>query len=236
MLGNKRALLFDAGHTLLEPRVPVVAVYHDAARQVGAEVPRQAFEDRFHAMWRELARQFRAVDANLETSDARERENWRHFTAALALPFPQLLERHEAWLSTLFAHFDRPDAWVPAPGAHAVLASLAREGIEMGVVSNWHSVLHDILRGHDLTSCFAFVLTSAEIGHRKPHGKIFSAAIEQLGLAPNEIAHVGDSWEEDVEGALAAGITPIYLTSGETPSTDYGENVMKISTLRALVQ
>src|SRR5262245_4505555 len=48
-----------------------------------------------------------------------------------------------------------------------------------------------------------FVLISESVGAYKPHGAMFQRALEQLGLEPHEVLHVGDSDVDDVKGAKA---------------------------------
>jgi len=44
-------------------------------------------------------------------------------------------------------------------------------------------------------------------------------AVREMGLTPGEAVHVGDSLENDVEGARAAGIRPLLLVrGGEAPA------------------
>ena len=54
-------------------------------------------------------------------------------------------------------------------------------------------------------------VTSAETGSRKPDPGIFGAALELAGCDPAEALHVGDTAEEDVAGAKAAGIRPLLI-------------------------
>jgi 2-haloalkanoic acid dehalogenase type II len=50
-----------------------------------------------------------------------------------------------------------------------------------------------------------FILISETVGAYKPHRLMFEKALEQLGLGPDEVLHVGDSDVDDVKGAKAAG-------------------------------
>jgi putative hydrolase of the HAD superfamily len=50
-----------------------------------------------------------------------------------------------------------------------------------------------------------------DVGHAKPRPEIFAAAVETLGVAPNEILHIGDNERTDVRGALAAGFRAVRL-------------------------
>ena len=52
-------------------------------------------------------------------------------------------------------------------------------------------------------------------GRVKPHPTIFKAALELLGVAPAEAVMVGDSLEEDIEGARALGMRAILVDREE---------------------
>jgi HAD superfamily hydrolase (TIGR01509 family) len=52
---------------------------------------------------------------------------------------------------------------------------------------------------------FRTIVTSCEVGLWKPDPEIFREAARRLSLRPEEIVHVGDRWDLDVEGALSAG-------------------------------
>ena len=99
----------------------------------------------------------------------------------------------------------------PFPDVLPTLRSLRRWGKTLAVVSNWDPALPALLAEVGLAEFFAFILPSAEIGVEKPDGRIFSLALQRLGLEPQEVVHIGDSYEADVVGARAVGITPILL-------------------------
>jgi len=58
---------------------------------------------------------------------------------------------------------------------------------------------------------FAATIYSMDVGHAKPRPEIFRAAIETLGLAPEQILHIGDNERTDVRGALDAGLRAVRL-------------------------
>ena len=55
------------------------------------------------------------------------------------------------------------------------------------------------------------MVSSAWVGARKPHRRIYDAVLDQLGVAPDDALFVGDTWTCDVEGPRAAGLVPLYL-------------------------
>lgn len=219
-LAGKQAVLFDAGFTLLEPTVDIPDVYLNAATHLGVRPPEAEFRERLTKLWATLNRDYRSRHADLISSEELERQAWHRFTEELARPFPDLLAVHPRWLGLLFDHFDSANAWKPCPGAVELLEWLSQQSIVVGVVSNWHSSLHAILEGHDLRRHCRFVMTSAEAGRKKPHPEIFAAAVRSAGVLPAECVYVGDSWSEDIEGALAVGISPVYVARKPPPSTN----------------
>jgi putative hydrolase of the HAD superfamily len=90
------------------------------------------------------------------------------------------------------------------PDVRPALASLRAAGTRLVVVSNWDVSLHEVLRRVGLAELLDGIVTSAEVGVRKPAPEIF----ERAGPAR---LHVGDSYAEDVVGARAAGIEPVLI-------------------------
>ena len=211
MLDGKRAVFFDAGYTLLEPRESVADVYLRAARELGADIPEQGFRQRLGELWYQAFVVDRPADGELKSSDELERDGWRRFTFDLAQPFPKLAALHSTWVERLFDHFDSPQAWRPMRGANALLSQLAKRGLIVGIISNWHSSLKGILEGHGLDKLCHFALISADVGRRKPHGEIFEMALSHAKQPASSCVHIGDSWRDDVEGARSVGITPILF-------------------------
>jgi putative hydrolase of the HAD superfamily len=101
----------------------------------------------------------------------------------------------------------------------ALSAARAR-GQRLVVVSNWDVSLHGVLEALGIDPLLDATLTSAEVGARKPAPAIFERALELVGVAPAQAVHLGDSIEEDVAGARAAGIEPVLVCrdGGQPPS------------------
>jgi putative hydrolase of the HAD superfamily len=97
------------------------------------------------------------------------------------------------------------------PDADPALAALRERGVRLVVVSNWDCSLPEVLEGCGLAGRLDGTVTSAETGARKPEPAIFARALELAGCRPEEALHVGDTPEEDVAGARAAGIRPLLL-------------------------
>lgn len=121
--------------------------------------------------------------------------------------------------------------FLPFGDAAPVLAALRATGHRLAVVSNWDASLADVLERVGLASRVDAVVTSAQAGARKPSAAIFERALSLLGESPRASLHVGDSVEEDVEGARNAGIEPMLLRRDGRPGPS---GVRAISSLREL--
>ncbi len=94
------------------------------------------------------------------------------------------------------------------------LAELRGLGMTLVCASNWDVSLPDVLARCGLDGALDGVVTSAEVGARKPDPAIFAAALELAGCDPAEAIYVGDTPEEDLEGARAAGIRALLIDRG----------------------
>jgi putative hydrolase of the HAD superfamily len=93
------------------------------------------------------------------------------------------------------------------------LDRLRSMGLKLGIVSNTF-VHRDTLRQHlrqvGLDVFFPVQLYSYEFPWRKPDVRIYREASERIGVAPQKTLFVGDRVDTDVNGALAAGMIPVF--------------------------
>lgn len=140
-------------------------------------------------------------------------------TDALLLRMVETLHYYSAWYSM-------------HPEVLPVLEELRRRGLKLAVVSNWEPSLGRFLKEFELDGYFDATLSSFAVGAHKPDPFIFRRALESLGVAADEVLHVGPSLEEDVTGALGAGIRPVWLNRTGIPT---GFEVLTIEDLRGLL-
>ena len=119
------------------------------------------------------------------------------------------------------------------PEAEKVLDAL-RTRYRIALITNWDHApwLRRWLKDSEIAGWFEDIVISDEAGCAKPDPRIFTGALENLELEPGEMVYVGDS-TEDIQGALAAGSTPIQISRG--PSVDNGSEVRVISRLSELL-
>jgi 2-haloalkanoic acid dehalogenase type II len=97
------------------------------------------------------------------------------------------------------------------PDATPALAELRGAGMRLVCVSNWDFSLPEVLARCGLDGALDGVVTSAEAGVRKPDPAIFRPALELADCGPREALYVGDTPEEDLAAARAAGIRALLI-------------------------
>jgi putative hydrolase of the HAD superfamily len=131
--------------------------------------------------------------------------------------------------------------WVePVPGSREGLQALADAGVRLGIVSNADGMMGPRLAQLELCQVgpgigvdIECVVDSGNVGVMKPDPRIFQAAIDLLGLEPDQVWYVGDMPAIDVVGARRASIRP-YLMDPLGLHLDAGYD--RISSLAALAE
>jgi len=120
------------------------------------------------------------------------------------------------------------------PEVPAALAALGE--LPSAIVSNAD---HEHVASWRFALPVRFVLISEAVGAYKPSALIFRAALERLGLRPDEVLHVGDSDVDDVQGAKAAGLRAAWVNRDgrarrpDVPAPDF--EIRDLSELPGLV-
>lgn len=108
-----------------------------------------------------------------------------------------------------------------------------RQIARLGLLSNTQSFDMDFLARVGVEDLIAQRFLSAHTGFLKPEPAAFEAVQKKLGLFPGQLAMVGDSWNDDVLGALNAGWTVLWVNrSGEArPEHDPEADLVEIRDL-----
>ncbi len=112
------------------------------------------------------------------------------------------------------------------------LRTLRGAGVRMALASNaiGHG-LEEIVAHFALDGFFAASASSAEVGVVKPSCAVFEHVLRQLNVVPEAAVMIGDSVEDDVEGALACGLAAILLDRSGRAA---GSRLPSIRSLREL--
>jgi len=128
------------------------------------------------------------------------------------------------------------------PEVPEALASLRERGLRLAVISNIVSrrlVPHN-LAAYGVAHYFDPIVTSAGLGIRKPHARIFLETARLMGLPACACAYVGDTVSRDVVGARRAGYglaiqIKSFLTGKSDRETDVEAPDALIHDLREVV-
>jgi putative hydrolase of the HAD superfamily len=122
--------------------------------------------------------------------------------------------------------------WTPFPDVVEVLSGLSEP---LGVITNGDREQQAAkLTDTGLASLFSVVVISEEFGVAKPDRRIFEEACRRAGVRTTNAVYVGDDWDKDIAGSLAAGLRPIWLRRGAPAPHDLSHQVCVIDTLYEL--
>jgi putative hydrolase of the HAD superfamily len=199
-------IVLDAVGTLIKPVPSVAEAYAEAARRQGVELNREEVRSRFNLHFQsDEVRGSRGIHS---TDEATEIWRWRRIVTKVLpeVPEPQRAF-HELW-----DHFGRADSWRCFPDVVPALRALRQDGVAVCVGSNFDGRLRQVVRGlPELSETMDGLIISSEVGFRKPHPSFFQAVCEHLELAPHQVLCVGDDVENDVLGAMRAGLSGMLL-------------------------
>jgi HAD superfamily hydrolase (TIGR01549 family) len=216
-----RAVVFDVDFTLA---LPGPELGPEGYRAVGAR----------HGLELDPERYVDARVAALETLERHpeldhDEEIWVLFTQRIIEgmggrgdTYTPAVELTRAWDHA--HHFELYDDALPT------LAELRRRGYLLGVLSNTARDLDAFVAHHGID--VDALLTSATHGKTKPHETIFRRMLGLLGTRPGETLMVGDTLEDDIEGARGVGMQAVLLDRGGR----YLDVPNRVATLEELLQ
>jgi HAD superfamily hydrolase (TIGR01493 family) len=140
--------------------------------------------------------------ARRDLSPQQHRDAYTALMARADLPDPRLA-------GALYDAMFPPEAWVPYADTAPVLSALAARGVKTAVVSNIAHDLRPTFDHHGLTRWIDAFVFSYELDAMKPDPKIFRAACDALGVAPERALMVGDTTAD--AGAVHVGMAALVL-------------------------
>jgi putative hydrolase of the HAD superfamily len=111
----------------------------------------------------------------------------------------------------------------PRPGALETLAELRRRGHKLGLISVCSQDVPHVWDETALGGEFDATVFSCDVGVSKPDPRIYEIACERLGVEPADCLFVGDGANDELPGAVRAGMTALQLRAPGEPLTAEGE-------------
>lgn len=227
-----RAVGFDLGDTLLFYRdTPMswVRLYPDALAAVANRCKIQPTAEQFESA-RQILTQHntrvvqRIQEVSAETILGSILEAWeldpaKHSSAAIDAFFSFFQQRLSAYPETV-----------------SVLQTLRAQNIPTGILTDVaygmpRTFVERDIAGAGITGLFDVLLTSVEVGVRKPEPAGYHELAKCLGVAPDEMLFIGNE-AKDVIGARRAGVLSAFLDRNNT-GENHGQD-FTISTLTDL--
>lgn len=212
-----QAVFFDAAGTLIKTVRKVGESYAAIAAKHGVNVSPAELNGRFHMTFGgAVPLAFPGADPS--AIDALERRWWKTLVRKVFEPW-EPFEQFDNFFDELFDYFSQPQTWTLFPEVLETLGALKERGLILDVISNFDSRLIRILHGLGAAEWFDEIIVSSRVGHAKPDRRIFQVALRKHGLVPADAAHVGDSEENDLRGANAAGLRAFLVDRGAESSS-----------------
>ena len=196
-----RAVLFDVDFTLFRPGPELGPEgYRRVGERHGLVLDADRYGEARTAAIEELQRHRELVH---------DEEIWIAFTEQIVLGMGGDPRGARACATDMVREWERHENFSLYEDTLPVLDELRRHRLKIGLISNGQRDLDEFATHHGLR--VDAIVGSRSHGRVKPHPSIFIAALDALGVAPDEAAMVGDSYEDDIEGARALGIRAILL-------------------------
>jgi len=202
---NLRAVLFDVDFTLCRPGPELSAErYGRIAERHGITLDTARYDE---------AREAAALNLKRHPELLHDDTIWHRFTEEIFLGMGGPEEIASECATEIEEGWEVSENFELYEDALPVLEELRRADLRLGLVSNGIRDLREFVAHHRLD--VDAVVGSRAHGFVKPHPTIFQAALEQLGVDAADTVMVGDSLEEDVEGARALGMRAILVDRDE---------------------
>ena len=196
-----RAVLFDVDFTLALPGPELGPEgYRKLGERHGLELDPNRYDEARRAAIESLQR---------HPEHVHDDELWIAFTERIVRGMGGDADAACECAVDLVAVWEQHDKFTLYEDALPVLADLRGHGLKLGLISNGSRDLDEFVRHHALDVDCA--VGSRDFGRTKPHPDIFHRALALLEVEASETAMVGDSYEDDVEGARALGMRAFLL-------------------------
>ena len=122
------------------------------------------------------------------------------------------------------------------PGALEVLEELKSRGHRIVILTNGFDEVQRIKVENSGISPFVdCVLTSDELGYKKPDPKCFKSAFERTGCSPDDSWMIGDDFHADIMGAAAVSMRQVFFDPKGLGSGDHPPATVQIGALSELL-
>ena len=138
-------------------------------------------------------------------------------------------ELADAYIQTL------PEYNILFEGALEMLSALKNKYALHMITNGFKDVQYFKMRNSGLLPFFETITDSSSVGVKKPNPKIFDHALHAGQVLPSQSVMIGDSFEADIEGALAVGMHAIHFMPLEKKNPNHYKEIETLCELDFLL-
>lgn len=230
---NIKGIIFDYGGTIDSFGDHWSEVIFDGYKACGLNVDKQEFRQSYVYAERELARVRHIFPQHtfLDLMQIKMRLELTDLALRGIIPSASIEGK-----SDRIARYCYDRARQACQAVKPVIEALAAR-YPLMLVSNFYGNVESVIRDMGIRDYFRGIIESAVVGVRKPDPRIFMLGVVALGLKPEEVLVVGDSFRKDIEPAMSIGCQVAWIKGkGWTPEEDAHTHSSIIPNLEALLQ
>jgi putative hydrolase of the HAD superfamily len=216
-----KVIFLDAVGTLFGVRGSVGENYGKIASQFGVNIAPEILDRAFFKCFKNSSP---LAFLDVEISKISELEyNWWKSLAIVTFTEAQVLDKitdFDVFFEELYQYFATENPWFIYDDVIPTLEYWQKQGIKLAIISNFDTRIYQLLKLLKLDQFFSNITISSVTGYAKPNKEIFVKALEDNDSFPEETWHIGDSYQEDYQGALSLGINAFLLKRPEQSLKD----------------
>ncbi len=206
-MGNIKGIIFDYGGTIDSRGVHWSEIIWDGYKDAGINVTKEQFRECYVFAERELARTLHILPHhNFYDLLLIKMRIELGYLADQGLIDANIIEEKALAVAKYCYNSARQCVEEARPTIEALYAKYP-----LVLVSNFYGNVESVLADFDLRRYFKEIVESAVVGVRKPDPRIFSLGVEALGLKPEEVLVIGDSYKKDIVPAETIGCSVAWI-------------------------
>lgn len=206
-LQGVKGIIFDYGGTIDSGGAHWSEVIWTAWQKAGIAATKEEFRVAYVYAERELARTLHILPHHNfhDLLLIKMRIELQQFSSTGNFPAAQIEPKAE---ETARYCYESAKGWVER--ARPVLEQLSKR-YPLVLVSNFYGNVESVLSDFKIEGYFKKIIESAVVGVRKPDPQIFRLGVEALGMKPEDVLVVGDSYSKDIVPAESIGCKVLWL-------------------------
>jgi YjjG family noncanonical pyrimidine nucleotidase len=226
MLNGKKAIFFDADGTLIDHKAcekqALVYVFDKLSLQ---------YDDVYQGMFRKIEGELWAnAEIGLISHEGIFEERFESLFKAINVGYDDYFNANELFKTGLAGSIALLN------GAHEIISYLYDKGFMLCVITNGLIELQKPRVMNSLVGTYiSHIIVSEEVGAHKPIPLIFNTLLKRIGLNVNDVIMIGDSLQNDIQGAINAGIQCVWFNPNGAINTTNIQPDYEIQDLSELI-